>query len=341
MAIDWFSGLVGYDASKIRLDRIARVTPDGEVVWDKEAWTEAEGSFSSTMQLTRDLATPAMLHCGFMCSPVVLRLSGNPTKFLQGHNIFGPSVADLGPVMRAMVQRLPEELRPPDAGNNELHAVHRSRIDIQEMVNLGSHSAVHDWLRLAETSTRSHHGRAMASGSTVYWGKHSTRWAIKAYCKYCELKDHPPKNEKVPFQFDQLREACEGLLRLELVLRRPELKDRGKLSENILWEFYGKVVIGVQKDLMDIDKGVAQFDLPTTVKSVLINWLDGRDVTTILPRRTFYKYRRIILDVVGVDISLTRREEIPQLERIGFDVDYLKSRVVSAPKDLQPSLFKM
>jgi hypothetical protein len=338
--IDWFSGLVGYDASKIRLDRIARVTPDGQVVWDKEAWAEAEGSFSSTVQLTRDLATPLMIQSGFMCAPIVLRLSGNPTKYLQGHNIFGPSVADLGPVVRAMVQRLPDQLLPPDAGINDLRAVHRSRVDIAVMVDLGSHSAVHDWLRLAETSTRSRHGRAMAAGSTVYWGQHSTRWALKAYCKYCELKDHPPKDDKVPFQFDELREVCEGYLRLELVLRRPELKDRGTLTEEILWEFYGKVVIGVQKDLMDIDKGVAQFDLPTNVKVVLINWLDGRDVTTILPRRTFYKYRRLILDVVGVDISLTRRDEIPQLERIGFDVDYLRSRVVRAPKDLQMSLFK-
>jgi hypothetical protein len=61
-----------------------------------------------------------------------------------------------------------------------------------------------------------------------------------------------------------------------------------------------------------------------------------------LPRRTFYRYRLEILRELGVDISLKRDAQWGELDRVGFDVQYLKARQVSSvPEGLQRLLFKV
>jgi hypothetical protein len=177
----------------------------------------------------------------------------------------------------------------------------------------------------------------MVSGDTVYWGKNSRRWALKAYCKFCELDDHPPAEYK-----DELKAYCEQHLRLELTLRRPELKDRGSVEDELVWEYFEKVVIGVPNEkLTDLERRVEQYGLSRRVQDVLSLWLDGRDVRHGVNRATFYRWRAAILEAVGVDISLPRNDSLPELERLGFDVQYLKSREVKqVPEGLQGLLFK-
>jgi hypothetical protein len=104
--IDWFSGYVGYDASGLEFGRFFEVDRQGEVVRQLNRWETARGSFESGVQVTRGTATDAMLkvgreQLGYLCNENVLRVSGNPVKFLQGHNAAGPSVAKLGPGARA------------------------------------------------------------------------------------------------------------------------------------------------------------------------------------------------------------------------------------------------
>lgn len=343
MALDWFTGLVGYDASALRLPHLVSLTIDGSVEWDIERWQEAEGSWSSKLQVSRALATPSMRRAaerlGLACSPEALRISGNPTKFLQGHNVFGPSVSDLATVVRETVRRLPGVLRPADCDRAEWPAVGRSRVDTQTHVDLGSDRAVHEWLMAAERFTRSRHGRAMLAGTTVYWGQHSRRWTIKAYCKFCELATHPPAEH-----LDELRAYSEGHLRLELTLRTLELKPRGTLTDDVLWEYFDRVVNAMPKTgdgKLEVEM-MTKSGLPLAVQSQVLLWLSGREVRRMMPRRTFYKYRRQVLDALGVDLSLPCYEQQPQVERVGFTVDYLKAREVhQVPVALQPLLFKV
>lgn len=269
---------------------------------------------------------------------MALRLSGNPVKFLQGHNVFGPSVAELGPVIQETVRRFPEVMRPVNADADGWPALHRSRVDIAVMVDLGSSDrVVHEWLHVAGGRTRSRHGRAMVSGETVYWGMGSRRWSLKAYCKFCELAAHRP-----PEFYDELRAYTEGKLRLELQLRRPELKDRGTLEDDLLWEYYEKVVIGVSNEKMaELGERVEQFGLPRRIQDVLDLWLLGKFTGHGVPSSTFYRWRKVILEVVGVDISLPRNDQLPDLARLGFDVEFLRSRQVRAvPEGLQGLLFR-
>lgn len=328
---------MGYDATGLDFGRVLMVKSDGEIEWERDRWEKAEGSFRASVQVTRDVATAAMRQSGYLCSPSCLRVSGNPSKFLQGHNVFGPSVEQAGQVIQAMVRELPKGVRPRDAEEQLLPALHRSRYDIATHVDLGDHKLVHEWLRAAAANTRSRHGRAMMSGTTVYWGKSSRRWAIKAYCKFCELADHPP----AVVDGHELRAWCEPHLRLELTVRRPELKDRDTLSEDVIWEFWEKLTLG-GLEMVKAQGPVPQVSGGSGCQMALEAWARGGDPRLTLPRRTFYRYRREILEQLGVDISIGRGEQFEVMAGAGFDVGYLRSKqVIEVPPHLQARLFRV
>jgi hypothetical protein len=212
--------------------------------------------------------------------------------------------------------------------------VHRSRVDVTTAVDLGSHEAVHDWLRLAEAVTRSRHGRAIGSTGTVYWGKHSTRWTLKAYCKHCELLAHPPIcREMVP----ELLEWSRTQLRIELTLRRPELQARGTLNESVIWEYLARLEIPTMHANMG---SFGNLELTPAAKSVLIMWAQGNDVTQIFSRTTVWRHRRSILEQAGLDISMSPKTQLEANPDVLLGVDELQRReVTQIPERIQRSLF--
>ena len=337
--LDWFSGYVGYDGSQLRLGEFFEIDSHGAVVRRRPRWETARGSYSSSIQLTCAAATEQMLthgrSLGFLCSPAVLQVSGNPTKFLQGHNAAGPSVSQLGPMLQALARSLGEGFRPPNADEPALPAVQRSRVDVTTACDLGSHEAVHDYLRHVAATGRSRHSRAMDSSGTVYFGKHSTRWALKFYCKHCELGAHPP--EVSPELLADLLEWTRTHLRIELVLRRPELKNRGTLSESIIWEFFQRLEISAMAPKQEPCPS-----LRGPVRLALMAWYEGRDLAVVLSRRTLYRYRREILDATGIDVLLPRKAQPDGAQSALLSIDELRAREVKpgeAPSRIQRSLF--
>jgi hypothetical protein len=260
-------------------------------------------------------------------------VSGNPVKFLQGHNAAGPSVADLGPVLQALVRKFGEGFRPVDADEPILPAVHRSRVDITTAVDLGSHQAVHDWLTWAGKATRSRHGRALDAKGTIYWGAGSRRWTLKAYCKHCELKVHRP--EVADALFGELLDWTRTHLRVELQLRRPELKDIGTLSESLIWTYAHKIEVGAMKV-----KEHAAENLSPRSKAALQLWYQGNALEVFFPKTTLYRYRSEILKLTGVDVLLPRAEQSEGGEATLLSLDELQSREVRVvPERIQRSLF--
>lgn len=366
--LDWYSGLIGYDASNMKLGIIYEVDPDGVKIWSVEPWKKAKGSYESSVQVKRDSSTKEMredneewMQDAEMygegpvkpCPPVVLKMSGNPVKFLQGHNVFGPGVNQVNEVLQAFVRALPGELRPKDADVEGLPVRHSSRYDINVMVDLGSHQIVHDWLEHAEReSTTGHkyhvkgfggegHGEGLLGGKTVVWGPKSKRWSMKAYCKFCELQKHPPVDLGL---YNMGREFVENQLRIELTLRRPEIKKLENdevykclgMDESIVWEFMERINFSV----MDARLVDARPGLKPAVENVLTLWLAGYDVGSHIPRRSYYRYRRRILGEVGVDISLSPYDG-KVIEKAKFDLGYLKAHEVkNIPEHLQKWLFK-
>jgi hypothetical protein len=351
--LDWFSGLVGYSGDSLPLNRVLEISPAGEIAWQTESKLKVPGSFDSSIRVGRGAFTPLQLKpwendgCVDYLTDAhsVLRIDGNPTKFLQGHNAFGPSPLDLGYVLKETINRFPDGIRPADVtmtlGEKDVPFFSSSRVDITTMVDFGDHRLVHDWLRVAATSTRTRHKirherdtQGLTGGATVYWGKSSTRWTLKAYCKYCELDTHPPGDRQL---LEALKSYNLGKLRIELTLRSHELQKYNyyALSESLIWDYFSRVEVGVMKTEQVPGR---KPNLKPAVDLAFTVWLSGGDVFHRLPRRTFYRYRRIILDETGLDISNAPDEK--QIERQNFDIDWLREHEVdNVPDYLQGYLF--
>jgi hypothetical protein len=326
--LDWFTGLIGYSGDKLsgQLNQICEISASTkETLWRKERPLDIEGSYSSQIQLKTASPTDAMfkasLKHGLECSDVCLWFSGNPSKFIQGHNVFGPSVSSLGPVLQETIRRLPASVKPFDADDKAWPAIHRRVVDMNTMIDMGSHQDVHDYLRFLEHNTRSRSGRPMITGNTVYWGKHSKRWAIKAYCKKCELEKHPPAHVTMKYWLDMF---CDHQLRIELRLKTLEMENRGTLDESLIWEYFGRIGVSAMKANVTMDN----IDLPRVVRLTLADWMAGVDVTHSLTKPTFYRHRQAILKATGLDISLPCAEQSAQIKKVDVSMDFLKSHEV-------------
>jgi hypothetical protein len=148
------------------------------------------------------------------------------------------------------------------------------------------------------------------------------------------LKKHPPADLDL---LPDLLEWTETFLRIELVLRRPELVNRGPLDESLIWEYFAKLEINTMRvNTYSEAKGV----LPTGMKLALGTWYAGTDLKCFLPERTFYRYRKEILGVTGIDIALPYvnqgAEAVPVL--LGMD-ELFKREVKNVPERIQRSLF--
>lgn len=135
-----------------------------------------------------------------------------------------------------------------------------------------------------------------------------------------------------------LREYVNGQLRIELTLRRPELKSGIVLDERLIWDYFERVQSG-NMEVIRLKDG--RPNLKPNLELVLESWLHGNEVKVRLPRKTFYRYRLAIKAETGIDISIPRSDQEDAVERAHFDIEYLKAHEISGiPDYLQQFLFK-
>ena len=331
--IDWYQGLIGYDGSMLRPEAIAIIDREGVVKWSKDRNIEVPGSYYDKIHILPAKPTAEMIKASeklnLECAPTCIYFQGNPSKFLQGHNVFGPAVKSLAPVLTETVRRFPGELRPGDADSGLFPAVHRNRVDITTSSFIGSHAEAHQFLNYLGHTTRSRNGRAILEGTTVYWSKHSTLWTLKMYCKACELKAHKPPRGDFSFR-DNLIQYCEGQVRIELCLRTLELKPRGTLHEDLIWEYLKRIEGINMKKRSEISK--KELNLKQSVQFTLMKWKAGVDVRFTTPRPTFYRHRLAILRETSLDISIPYTPEI--VKESNIDVAWLKAHEIKVPPEM-------
>lgn len=249
-----------------------------------------------------------------------LFISGNPVKFLQGHNIFG--IDDPDRLLFLVLEKILEFYsiaftdsckRAILSGNYIIY-----RLDINYSYSLPSHLDVKQWLVSASVMTKSRHGQPYFKGNTLYWGLGSRRWFMKAYSKFTEISSRK-KGHRLPRELatdSDLVGFTTNLLRIELSLKSMELK---KLSERVFSspDFYSRFLKSYRPmqiftdylEKIDMTRTYkASFDsaleLPAAVRSSYTLWLAGFDMACRLHKSTFYRHRKIILDLLDVDISL-------------------------------------
>ena len=300
--IDWITALLPYsEAYKLPCGRVCSITHDGEPEWEVRKRLPVEGSHSQKI-------------CVRIHDDHTIELSGNPVKFLQGHNIFGSDDL-LGLVRDTMIRVLSSvdfdiskaDLDTWSRGNYPL-----TRVDVNYSYPFASSDAVLSFLHHAEQiGTLTHRGQGtLWKGTTLYFGKKSRHWMLKMYSKGKEIIAAGHKLPQALAILPALVGFAEKALRIEVTLRSRELK---KLNLHLAssWNdttpsvVYNDKVQGLTfaGNTMTIEDMPA--DLPTRLRSTFTHWNNGEDLRALLPRNTFYRHRKALL-VHGIDIRTIR-----------------------------------
>ena len=304
--IDWVSAILPckHDPSKLLSGLVMSFDAQGNNEWTVNKTLSVEGSHSSKIQIKS--LTENQIY-----------ISGNPTKFLQGHNLFGSN--DLVFIMGNFFDKLlkqddlglcPEYFQYDliQDGHYEL-----TRVDVNETWHLRNKNEVLAWIRsVGETAYLKHRGAGQFSGDTAYFGKKSRRWGLKCYSKGQELS---AKGHKLPTELaiPEMLEYADKALRIEAVIRQLELKRRSlhvasnwgiDTATELLLEYISKLemsdVYMLKDDVLD--------SLPPRLRLTYQAWLNGDDLKSVLSRPTFYRYRKQILEY-GIDISTKSLKE--------------------------------
>lgn len=354
--IDWVTAVIPYEHKEVIADgTIMKVDSDGELKWQVTTSKRVEGSYSDTISInsvnkvSKDFKKSDN-------SPVVevsedfsyshIRIDGNLVKFIQGHNIWGTN--NLQELMYDSLQVILSELQ----GNNYddwalFFGIQESeiiRIDITQMRDLESPERVRTWLQIAEQSASlKHRGRGQFTGDTLYFGKHSRRWALKFYHKGSEILKHKPKYFELCSDEERaaLIDYANKSLRIELVLRSMELKKLGLNTidnctvDNLLSVFakYSERLSLSEnmKHTMDIMDDVNR--LKGAAKSTYASWKAGYDTKSMLSQSTWYRHRNIILKELNVDIAVMKTPDSnPELINVVIPpLTILESKPASIP----------
>lgn len=299
--IDWLTLRCSIDVP-INAGHVASFTAEGEVEWHTPKRLNVEGSHSSTVTVRRFPYDNS------------LEISGNPAKFLQGHNLFGSD--DLPHLsrtfIRAVVARIGHTLTADEAAAIDAGLVIITRIDTTQSWDFGTLPRALNAVRaLSQHTHLSHRGKgSLIAEGTCIWGKGSRRWNGKAYAKGHELKAHKLPHE-IPHHAD-LTAYAQGLVRFEFTVRSMELKRR-HLDVLQNWSKTGVTPDSLHADLMaqlniseatmiDADQLA---ELPPRLQLVYDAWKSGKDLRAILPRPTFYRHRAALL-AFGIDLALVQ-----------------------------------
>lgn len=299
--IDWFSGFLPCTHIPINSGQVLSINPDGSVEWATPRRTIVEGSHSQKITIRSGDSDGNG-------NATLLFFSGNPSKFLQGHNIFGSD--NLVELMHEVYTNICTllDLVPSDLDWQKIRAgdYRVTRIDINYPYQLPTRADVNAWIRAGELKSRTRHGRPSLKGGTLYWGKNSKRWSIKAYSKGDEIQKH-----KLPdsLSLTPLEQWADNILRIELTLRSKELDELNltsahELTPATIWQLFNRYLGRLDMNEQMTLSTEQLLKLPSRLRSTYVLWQEGHDLRPPnMSRNTYYRHRKELLEH-GIDINL-------------------------------------
>lgn len=304
--IDWVTAKLPFYAKGIIAGgHILRINADGEQEWSLPQMMLVTGSYDARISIK----TTNVDVNGDTCE---ISLSGNPVKFLQGHNLYGSN--DLLNLVYDSIEAISRSIDCPQP-DWVLDQISRgeftvSRIDINRMYSLGNKENALEFLAQSSQVARTRNGTAVTKGSTVYFNKNSKRWSIKQYYKAEEVQANLKKSKS---NWEMPRDLANWLIpivRTELTLKSKELEQRNlRIAANwvnidtdeLFDDYHGRIVMAKQVKKQDLFLEIQKESRPLAATYQL--WLHGHDVQTMLTKRTFYRHRKQLL-AFDVDISI-------------------------------------
>lgn len=264
-----------------------------------------------------------------------IEISGNITKFLQGHNLFG--ITNLNKLVRMTVNKLIEnknlELRPTVQQLDDINKgmVHITRLDINRNFHLPSRVEADRWIIEAKNlMTMSYYGQVKQFDSTLYFGRQSKTKELKFYCKGAEIEANSslPKNLKTPLMLDYANKMLRFEIRLNArYLNEHDLSDVYNWKDSIVNDILDKSLkrVELRGNIPISDKKITT--LSPVLQSTYYLWMEGHDLKEHLSRGTYYRHKKELLKN-DIDISIV----LPKFDKATLDLaDVLKHNVVGIP----------
>ncbi|PCJ46268.1 MAG: hypothetical protein COA74_13955 [Gammaproteobacteria bacterium] len=293
----------------IRSGEVVSIGIDGEVEWCSPKLIQVVGSDDSRIFIKsvggngEGMATE--LWCHF-----------NPSKVLQGHNVFG-SDDFVALIYNSFIKFImPQfDLKPTI---EEMFLIKSGdypicMVDINYSFELPSRADVRAFIRAAEYKSKTRHGRPSTKGGTLYYGKTSERWALKMYSKGDEISR---AKGKIPSRIANIgiEQWADNKLRVELRLHKKELtkldipkaKDLSIDRVRALFNEYVRR-IDMSEQIMLTDE--TMMNMPNKLRSTYTLWKEGHDLRNLMSRTTHHRHRKELYNAYGINIDL-RSESI-------------------------------
>jgi len=323
--IDWVTAKLAC-RNTLRTGGIIKHDENGEIEWVSQSWLPVQGSHDSSIVIKP-------------MTENTIQISGNPAKWLQGHNLFGTN--DLKWLMTRFFSSLHEVLC--DDGINptidQLDMVEEgnytvSRVDINETWHLKDQSQVMAWIRSAgDKIALSRRGRGVFSGDTLYWGKDSKYTKLKCYSKGDEIesrKSNFPQELRTPAMLEYASKA----LRLEVTICSRALRE-WEINMPCNWSLdTGELILLDHIKRLEMSNNFVLHDevlanLPRKLKTYYRDWLHGYDLREELTKNTYYRIRRQLKEY-DIDIALVRDVEKP-IDNVVPLIKILEAKPVGIP----------
>jgi len=301
-----------------------RITEGGEIERTTALRKRVLGSFEAALQIR----APSIHE---------LEISGNPVKFVQGHNLWGAS-CPVAALWAALVQL--ERLGPlpvPLAALGLLgpstlaECTQLSRVDCTAMLLGERWHDVETVLRSLRVAGRLRdrgasglpHPWPESQGGGVTFGGRPGQSArhrqLTFYAKGKETMVHPLPD--AIGDDNELKEWVARCLRCEVRLGTNYLRKRGLRSlaawtEETAGTEWAEMMERIDMNGSD-EKPEALDQLPARLQAVYGAWLAGMDLRSMFSRTRYYEHRREILKALGVDIAIPRPKD-PTAQIIPF-----------------------
>lgn len=300
--IDWARVVIPLLHSPLNSGELLSFDESGEVEWRSPKRKMAIGSYDKRISIKsvggdgQGMATH-------------LWVSGNPSKFLQGHNVFGSDdlvslMYDTFKIICSQFNIVPtiQELHNAKSGNYDL-----AMVDINYSFELPSRGDVLAFIRSMEFKAKTRHGRPSMKGGTLYFGKKSERWAIKLYSKAEEITT---KTGELPEQLKNvgIETWAENKLRVELRLHSKELVKlditkanhlKPELASILFHDYLAKINMTEQIRLPSETANT----LPNKLKATYTLWSEGHDLRSMMSKATYYRQRKLLMNY-GINIDI-------------------------------------
>lgn len=245
-----------------------------------------------------------------------LRFSGSPYAFRYGQNMF--TASDILRAVSIVIKRaiIVLGINPPQelldrwlSGDVDL-----LRVDLAVNYRLATEADVLTVLTQVRRQLIEQDGPTRTSGSTVYWDpQEGKKYSICFYAKGPQMRR--AKRYQGMDCRDQLITEAENILRVEIRLRRADLKKLGQLkvsdwkkdtAEKIFEQYLAKL------NLMSVTSGSVTnkelSELPSRLRPVLALHKAGEDLNRIYEPRTMQRHIKDFRDL-GIDLKCPNQQQ--------------------------------